>query len=90
MRVGLRREKRNVQVVLALAIGEGRPFVKQLWVGFAEPPLTHLSLEALTGMDIANLPVLRKHLRHVVMRCVMPLTEPRCVFCRGCCALRCC
>lgn len=51
--------------------------VKRIWVGFAEPPVTHLSLEALTGMDIANLPVLRKHLRHVVMRCLMPLTEPR-------------
>lgn len=66
------------QVIVALAIGEGRPFVKRLWVSFAEPPLTHLSLEALSGMDIANLPVLRKHLRHVVMRCLMPLTEPRC------------
>ena len=65
------------QVVVALAVGDGRPFVKRLWVGFSEPPLTHLSLEALSGMDIANLPVLRKHLRHVVMRCLMPLTEPR-------------
>lgn len=65
------------QVVVAIAIGDERPFVKRLWVGFSEPPLTHLSLEALTGMDIANLPVLRKHLRHVVMRCLMPLTEPR-------------
>ncbi|CAM9912967.1 unnamed protein product [Ectocarpus fasciculatus] len=65
------------KVVVAMAVGDGRPFVKRLWVGFSEPPLTHLSLEALSGMDIANLPVLRKHLRHVVMRCLMPLTEPR-------------
>ncbi|CAM9832439.1 unnamed protein product, partial [Ectocarpus sp. 8 AP-2014] len=65
------------KVVVAMAVGDGRPFVKRLWVGFSEPPLTHMSLEALSGMDIANLPVLRKHLRHVVMRCLMPLTEPR-------------
>eukprot|EP00903_Cladosiphon_okamuranus_P015230 g14076.t1 len=67
----------KAKVVAAFAVGEGRPFVKRLWVGFSEPPLTHLSLEALSGMDIANLPVLRNHLRHVVMRCLMPLTEPR-------------
>ncbi|CAN0177148.1 unnamed protein product, partial [Ascophyllum nodosum] len=67
----------KAKVIVAMAVGEGRPFVKRLWVGFSEPPLTHMSLEALTGMDIANLPVLRKHLRHVVMRCLMPLTEPR-------------
>ncbi|CAN0327010.1 unnamed protein product [Ectocarpus sp. 12 AP-2014] len=65
------------KVVVAMAVGDGQPFVKRLWVGFSEPPLTHMSLEALSGMDIANLPVLRKHLRHVVMRCLMPLTEPR-------------
>lgn len=63
--------------MLALAIGEGRPFVKRLWLSFSEPPLTHLSLEALKGMDLANLPVLRRHLRHVMLRSLMPLTEPR-------------
>lgn len=68
-----------LQVVLALAIGEGRPYVKRLWLSFSEPPRTHLSLEALHGMDLANLPVLRKHLKHVVMRCVLPITEPKCV-----------
>lgn len=73
---------------MALAIGEGRPYVKRLWLSFAEPPLTQLSLEALAGMDLANLPVLRRHLRHVVLRCLIPLTEPRyctflvCCWCR--------
>lgn len=67
------------QVVLALAFGDGRPYVKRLWLSLSEPPRTHLSLEALHGMDLANLPVLRKHLKHVVMRCVLPITEPKCV-----------
>lgn len=68
-----------LQVIVALAVGEGHPYVKRLWFSFAEPPLTHLSLEALTGMDLANLPLLRRHLRHAVLRSLMPVTEPRCV-----------
>ncbi|CAN0360310.1 unnamed protein product [Discosporangium mesarthrocarpum] len=67
----------QAKVIFALHFGEGRPFVQRIWLSFAEPPVTHMSLEALTGMDLANLPVLRKHMRNLVLRCLTPLTEPR-------------
>ncbi|CAM9915555.1 unnamed protein product [Choristocarpus tenellus] len=65
------------KVVFALEIGQGRPRVRRMWLSFAEPPKTHVSLDGMTGMDLANLPLLRKHLRNLVIRCLMPLTEPR-------------
>ncbi|KAG5188320.1 hypothetical protein JKP88DRAFT_353427 [Tribonema minus] len=65
------------KVAMGFQVRPGPPFLRRIWLTFLEtPPRVRFAVEAVRGMDLSSVPILRRALQHTVYKGLAPLCDP--------------
>eukprot|EP00611_Tribonema_gayanum_P010871 TRINITY_DN20994_c0_g1_i1.p1 TRINITY_DN20994_c0_g1~~TRINITY_DN20994_c0_g1_i1.p1 ORF type:complete len:741 (-),score=236.02 TRINITY_DN20994_c0_g1_i1:372-2594(-) len=68
------------KIAMGFQVRPGPPFLRRIWLTFLEtPPRVRFAVEAVRGMDLSSVPILRRALQHTVYKGLAPLCDPRCI-----------